>query len=265
MKSIAAGTALLACTGLFLVLGYVIDNGIPGLSLNLFTQLPKPAGEPGGGLKNAILGTITLVTIASFIGIPLGVLGGIFLSEYPESKLGFPIRFSSDVLSGIPSIVIGAFAYAAFVLPFGHYSALAGGAALAVMMIPTVIRVTDEMMRLVPNGMREASVGLGASRLQTTIRVILPAARKGVVTGVLLAIARIAGETAPLLFTAFGNPNIPKSLKEPTSALTLVIYTYATSSSNDWIQIAWSGALVLVLLILAINLVARFATRSKYA
>jgi len=265
MASLAAITSTVACVGLFLVLGYVIKNGWHGLNLDLFTQLPKPAGTPGGGLKNAIVGTIVLVAIAGCIGVPLGVFGGIFLSEYPESKLSFPIRFASDVLSGIPSVVIGLFAYAAFVLPFKHFSALAGGAALGLMMIPTVIRVTDEMMRLVPMGLREASVGLGASRMQTTLRVILPAARKGVITGILLAIARVAGETAPLLFTAFGNNNIPTSLKEPISSLTLKIYEYAGSPADDWVQQAWSGALVLVLLISVLSLSARLATRNKYA
>lgn len=265
MKGIAAATALIACIGLFLVLGYVVKNGAPGLNLDLFTQLPKPAGVPGGGLKSAILGTLTLVGIAGIIGIPIGVLGGVFLSEYPESKFVFPIRFASDVLSGIPSIVIGLFAYAAFVLPFKHFSALAGGAALGVMMLPTVIRVTDEMMRLVPAGMREASVGLGASRFQTAIRVIIPAARKGVITGILLAIARVAGETAPLLFTAFGSNKVTTNLKEPISSLTLKIYEYSSSPADDWIRQAWAGALVLVLLILVLSLAARAATRNKFA
>jgi phosphate transport system permease protein len=262
MRSMASLTAFLACACLFMILGYVILNGAPGLNVNLFTQLPKSG--PGGGLKHAILGTITLVSLASLFGIPIGVFGGVFLSEFPESKFSFPIRFASDVLSGIPSIVIGLFAYAAFVLPFGHFSAYAGGAALGVMMIPTIIRITDEMMRLVPNGVREASVGLGATRMQTTMRVILPAARKGVITGIVLAIARVSGETAPLLFTALGSNHIPKSLSEQISSLTLVIYTYSGSASPDWVQQAWSGALVLVLLILVLSLVARFATRSKY-
>ncbi len=265
MRGIAFIATLIACLGLFMVLEYVVKNGVHGLNLNLFTQLPKPAGEPGGGLKMAIVGTVILIAIAGTIGIPLGILGGIFLSEYPESKFVFPIRFASDVLSGIPSVVIGLFAYAAFVSPFGHFSALAGGAALGIMMIPTVIRVTDEMMRLVPHGMREASVGLGASRMQTTLRVILPAAKKGVITGILLATARAAGETAPLLFTAFGSNLMSTNLKQPISSLTLKIYEYAGSPYPDQVQIAWSGALVLVLLITVISLTARLATRNKFA
>ena len=263
MRSLAGLAAIVACTGLFLVLAFVTKNGLPGLNLNLFTQDPHPAGMPGGGLRPAILGTLMLVAIASTIGIPIGILGGIFLSEYPESKLGFPFRFAADVLNGIPSVVIGLFAYAAFVLPFKQFSALAGGAALGIMMIPTVIRVTDEMMRLVPQGLREASLGLGASRMQTTIRVVLPAAKKGVVTGLLLAIARISGETAPLLFTAFGSQQVTTNVREPVSSLTLKIYEYASSSADDWVAQAWSGALVLVLMILVISILARLATRIR--
>ncbi|MEA2553449.1 MAG: phosphate transport system permease protein pstA [Fimbriimonadaceae bacterium] len=265
MRGVCGVGAVIACTGLFLLLAYVVKNGIHGLNMDLFTKLPKPAGMAGGGLKNAILGTLELVMIASAIGIPIGVLGGIFLSEHPESKLGPPIRFSADVLNGIPSVVIGLFAYAAFVLPFKHFSALAGGAALGIMMIPTVIRVTDEMMRLVPQPIRDASLGLGASRMQTTLRVVLPAAKKGVITGILLAIARVAGETAPLLFTAFGNDQVSTKLTEPVSSLTLKIYTYAQSPYDDWVAQAWAGALLLVIIILVISVTARFATRNKYA
>lgn len=265
MRTVSVLAALVACTGLFLVLAFVAKNGLPGLTLNLFTQDPHPAGMPGGGLRPAILGTLMLVAIASTIGIPIGILGGIFLSEYPESKLCFPFRFAADVLNGIPSVVIGLFAYAAFVLPFKQFSALAGGAALGIMMLPTVIRVTDEMMRLVPQGLREASLGLGASRMQTTLKVVLPAAKKGVVTGLLLAVARISGETAPLLFTAFGSQQVTTSVREPVSSLTLKIYEYASSSADDWVAQAWSGALVLVLMILVISVLARLATRSKLA
>ena len=265
MRTVSGLAAVVACTGLFLVLAYVAKNGVAGLNLNLFTQDPHPQGMPGGGLRPAILGTLMLVAIASTIGIPIGILGGIFLSEYPESKLGFPFRFAADVLNGIPSVVIGMFAYAAFVLPFKQFSALAGGAALGIMMIPTVIRVTDEMMRLVPQGLREASLGLGASRMQTTLRVVLPAAKKGVVTGLLLAIARISGETAPLLFTAFGSNQVNTNVREPVSSLTLKIYEYASSSADDWVAQAWSGALVLVLMILVISILARVATRNRMA
>lgn len=265
MRLVTGGAALVACTGLFLLFAYVVKNGAHGLTVNLFTELPRPPGIPGGGLKNAILGTLQLISIASVIGIPLGVLGGMFLSEYPESKLGFPIRFAADVLNGTPSVVIGLFAYAVFVLPFKHFSALAGGAALGIMMIPMVVRVTDEMMRLVPVGMREASMGLGATKMQTTLKIVLPGASKGVITGILLAVARVAGETAPLLFTAFGSQSVNKSLKEPVSSLTLKIYEYAGSPFEDWVQQAWAGALVLLMMILVINLAARFATRSKLA
>jgi len=265
MRGVAGLTALVACIVLFLVLGFVVKEGLPGLNLDLFTQLPKPPGEPGGGLKMAIVGTLILISIAGVIGIPIGVLGGVFLSEYPESKFVFPIRFAADVLSGIPSVVIGLFAYAAFVVPVKHFSALAGGAALGIMMIPTIIRVTDEMMRLVPHGMREASVGLGATRMQTTLRVILPGARKGVMTGILLSVARVAGETAPLLFTAFGTNQFSTNLKLPISSLTMKIYEYAGSAYKEQLQQAWSGALVLVLIILVLSLTARLATRNKFA
>jgi phosphate transport system permease protein len=264
MRALCALTSVMACTGLFLLLAYVTKNGVHGVNVALFTQDPRPADMAGGGLRPAILGTMTVVALACLIGIPVGVMGGIYLSEYPESRLGSPMRFAADVLNGIPSVVIGMFAYAAFVLPVKHFSAIAGGAALGIMMIPTVIRVTDEMMRLVPSGIREASLGLGASRMQTTLKVILPAARKGVVIGILLAIARVSGETAPLLFTAFGSDHVTTNLREPISTLTLKIFQYAQSAQDNWISQAWAGAFVLLLMIFVISLAARLATRNKF-
>jgi phosphate transport system permease protein len=265
MQSVAIASGLAVCVVLGLLLGYVVLKGIHGLNLDLFTHLPKPAGMGGGGLKNAIVGTLELVAIASIIGIPVGLIGGIFISEYKESKFAAAIRFGADVLNGVPSVVVGLFAYSAFVLPFKHFSALAGGGALAVIMIPTIVRITEEMLRLVPEHFREASLGLGAGRTQTILKIVVPSAKKGIITGVMLAIARVAGETAPLLFTAFGSEQLVVKPTEPISSLTLKIYNYAQSPYEDWVQQAWAGALVLLLMIVAISLAARLLTRPKLA
>lgn len=264
MGLLLALCTILACVVLGLLFYYVGSQGMKEFKLTLFTQLPYPPGEPGGGVKNAIVGTLVLVAVASAIGIPIGVAGGIFLSEFGQSRFGGVIRFCADVLSGIPSVVIGMFAYAMFVLPFGHFSAAAGGAALGIMMIPTIGRTTEEMLRLVPTGFRDASLGLGGTRVRTVFSVVLPAARAGVVTGIMVAVARVAGETAPLLFTAFGSDVLSTRLNEPISAMTLRIYQYAVSPYQDWIDKAWSSALVLVLFVLVVSLIARLATRSRY-
>ncbi|MGC8668906.1 MAG: phosphate ABC transporter permease subunit PstC [Chthonomonadales bacterium] len=257
--------AFTACLVLGLLLGYVITQGGHALRLTLFTQLPAPPGEPGGGMKNGIVGTGVLVGIAAVISIPVGLLGGVFLAEFRTRRIGAAIRFCADVLNGIPSVVIGMFAYTAFVLPVKHFSAAAGGAALGIMMIPTILRTTEQMMLLVPGALREASLGLGATRLRTTLSVVLPAARAGIVTGAMLAVARVAGETAPLLFTAFGNDEASVKLTEPISSMTMMIYRYATSAYPDWIAQAWAGALVLVGLVLVVSILARVATRNRYA
>lgn len=263
--SVLGVCAFAACLVLGLLLGYVVAQGGRALHLSLFTQLPAPPGEPGGGMKNGLIGTGVLVGIAAAISIPVGLLGGVFLAEFRTRRIGAAIRFCADVLNGIPSVVIGMFAYTAFVLPVKHFSAAAGGAALGIMMIPTILRTTEQMMLLVPGALREASLGLGATRLRTTVSVVLPAARAGIVTGTMLALARVAGETAPLLFTAFGNDQATAKLSEPISSMTMMIYRYATSAYPDWIAQAWAGALVLVALVLLVSMLARVATRNRYA
>jgi phosphate transport system permease protein len=264
MRVLLAGTTALASLVLSLLFYYVGSQGMKAFKLTLFTQLPVPPGEPGGGVKNAIVGTLVLVGLASAIGIPIGIGGAVYLSEFGRTRLGGLVRFCADVLSGIPSVVIGMFAYAMFVLPFGHFSAASGGAALGVMMIPTITRTTEEMLRLVPVGFREASLALGGSRWRTALSVVLPAARAGVVTGIMVAVARVAGETAPLLFTAFGSDVLSMKLTEPISAMTLRIYQYAVSPYQDWIDQAWATALVLMLIVFVVSLIARVASRSRY-
>lgn len=263
MKAVLATCATFGVFILFALMIYLIQKGIPGLNSDLFTKLPTDPTDIHSGIKNAIVGTLVLMVIASLIGIPVGLLGGVWVSEYGKGRVRGFIRFCSEVLSGIPSVVVGLFAYGAFVLPFG-FSAWSGGVALAVMMIPTVIRTSEEMMRLIPKEIREASLGLGASRFQTILYVVIPAARNGIITGVILAIARVAGETAPLLFTAFGNPGMSTSPTKPIESLTLIIYQYATSPYDVWVKQAWAGSLVLMLMILIISLLAKFATRTKY-
>ena len=265
MHGVLCGAALFACVMLGAVLMYVALQGVRGLSINLFTQLPRPAGVPGGGLKNAIWGTVEMVAIAGAIGIPIGLMAGIFVAEFGRNRLGGAMRFAADVLNGIPSVVVGLFAYAAFVLPFKHFSGWAGAGALAIMMIPTIMRTTEEMLKLVPSEFRAAALALGASKVYTVRTVILPAARSGILTGIMLAIARVAGETAPLLFTAFGSDQLATSPSEPTSSLTMKIYYYATSPFDDWVSQAWAGALILVMFILALSLLARFSRRRSFA
>ncbi len=257
MRWVFTACGLLACFALGAVLYHVTSHGVPGLNLQLFTELPKPAGEEGGGLKHAILGTVELVAIAGMFGIPAGLMAGIYVAEFSRGRLGGIVRFAADVLNGVPSVVIGLFAYAAFVLPFRHFSAWAGGMALAVIMIPTVARTTEDMLRLVPDSYREAALGLGASKAQMIRTVVFPAAKAGIVTGVMLGIARIAGETAPLIFTAFGSNQWKLAPSEPVSSLTMKIYDYATSSYDNWINQAWSGALVLLIFVLVLSLIAR--------
>ncbi|HLK16785.1 MAG TPA: phosphate ABC transporter permease subunit PstC [Fimbriimonadaceae bacterium] len=265
MQVVLCGAATFACVMLGAVLAYVAIQGVRGLSLNLFTQLPRPPGVLGGGLKNAILGTVELVAIAGAIGIPIGLMGGIYVAEFGRNRFGAGIRFAADVLNGIPSVVIGLFGYAAFVLPFHHFSGWAGAGALAIMMIPTVLRTTEEMLKLVPNEFRAAAFALGAGKAYTVRTVILPAARSGILTGIMLATARIAGETAPLLFTAFGNDEFVSNPSEPTSTLTMKIFSYAQSAYDDQVGQAWAGALILVLLILGLSLLARFSRRRTLA
>lgn len=266
MYAVFSACAGVACLLLVMLLMYVSSKGLRALSpaffLNDATRGPDDATT---GFKNGIVGTLLLVGIGGSMGIPIGVLGGIFLSEFGPGRFGGIVRFAADVLSGIPSVVIGMFAYAVFVLPVGHFSAAAGGAALAIMMIPIIMRTTEEMLRLVPVSLREGSLGLGATRARTIMSVVLPAARGGIVTGILLALARIAGETAPLLFTAFGNSYVSTKLGEPVSSMTMMIYQYATSPSRIWIDLSWAGAFVLLMLVLVLSVIARLATRTRYA
>jgi len=264
MYGVLALCAFVACAALGCLLYFVVKQGWHALNPNFFTQPPKSPDDPTGGMLNGMVGTGILVLIAGLIGIPIGILGGIYLAEYRTSKLVPYIRFSADVLNGVPSIVMGMFGYALFVLPFKHFSAWAGGATLGIMMIPTVIRTTEEMLRLVPASLREASLGLGATRLTTIMRIVLPAASSGIVTGIMLGIARIAGETAPLLFTAFGNDMVARNPSEPISSMTLEIYNnYSYGGPAE--SRAWAGALVLLMFVLAVSILARVATRRKYA
>lgn len=248
---------------LLLVVGYAAQQGIPALHLSLFTKLPGSPVDPDTGLKNAIVGTGLIMLIASAVGVPLGILGGIYVSEFSKGRVRGLIRFCSEVLSGIPSVVIGIFAYGVFVLPFKQFSAWSAGLALAVMMVPTVIRTAEEMMRLVPKGLREASLGLGVGRMQTILFVVIPAARQGILSGVMLAIARAAGETAPLLFTAFGSTAMVTSPSGAIGSLTLSIYTYALSGYEVWIRQAWAASILLIGFIFVLSLVTRYATRPR--
>jgi phosphate transport system permease protein len=249
---------------LFLIFFYTLSQGITALNLDFFTQMPKPVGETGGGMANALVGTGILIGLGSLLGLPVGIFSGIYLAEYGDNPFGNAVRFMSDVLSGVPSIVVGVVAYTLVVLPMKHFSALAGGVALGLLMIPMVTRTTEEMIRLVPNTTREAAFALGVPRWKTTLRVILPTALKGITTGVLLSIARAAGETAPLLFTALGNRFWSTSLNQPIASLTVFIYDYARAPFEDWNRQAWAAAFVLIALIFILNIVFRIVTRSKY-
>lgn len=256
--------AALATLPLLLILAHLVREGASALSPGFFTHMPRPVGEAGGGMANAIVGTLTLIGIASVIGLPIGIGAGLFLAEKQTTPLAHAVRFLSDVLNGLPSIVIGIFAWEFLVRPAGHFSALAGGVALGSMMIPLVTRTTEEMLKVVPLSLREAALALGYPRWRTSISVVLRTARAGIATGALVAIARIAGETAPLLFTAFGNQFWSTALREPIAALPLQIFTYAISPYDEWHRQAWAGALVLIAIVLVISLAARFATRSRF-
>ena len=247
---------------LFFVLAYLVSKGFSSLNLAFFTHLPKPVGEAGGGMANAIVGTFELIGLASLMGVPIGIGAGLYLNEY-GGLLSTPARFAADVLIGMPSIVVGIFAYAVVVRPMGGFSALAGGFALGIIMIPLVTRTTEEMVRLVPNELREAALALGVTRWRTTVSVVVRTATAGIATGVILAMARVAGETAPLLFTAFGNRLWARGLREPIASLTVQVYTYAISPFADWQRQAWAGALVLTAIVLALELGVRWITRGR--
>jgi phosphate transport system permease protein len=265
MQIITCVCALLVIAPLGLVFYHLLKSGFGSVNWDFFTQLPKPVGESGGGMANAIVGTFELLALAALMGVPVGVLGGIYLSEYGSSRLNWWIRLCADVLNGVPSIIWGMLVYALVVLPMHSYSAWAGGVALAMMMIPLIMRTTEEVLLLVPGGFREAALALGIARWRTSLQIVVRTALKGIVTGVLLALARVGGETAPLLFTALGNRFWNHRLSDPIAALPLQIFTSANSPYKDWHRQAWAGALVLLLLIAIINVGVRFLTRDRFS
>jgi phosphate transport system permease protein len=250
-----------ALVPLLLILGFVVTQGAQALSPAFFTHMPKPVGETGGGLANAMVGTLILSALASAFGVPVGVLSGLYASEYRGTRLAAAMRFAADTLNGVPSIVIGVFVYGVAVLPFGRFSALAGGVALALVMVPIVMRTTEELAALVPDALREGALALGATRARAVFTVVLPAALPGVMSGIMLAVARVAGETAPLLFTSLGNQFFTTDVRQPMASLTVQVFTYAISPYADWQRQAWGGALVLIAFVFAASVVARLATR----
>jgi phosphate transport system permease protein len=254
------GAVLLALVPLAFVLFYVIQQGLSSISWAFFTRMPVPAGESGGGMANGIVGTLMVTGLGALFAIPVGVIAGVYAAEYRGTRLAAGVRFAADTLNGVPSIVIGVFAYGVAVLPFHHFSALAGGFALGVMMLPLVMRTTEELLLLVPPSLREGALALGATRARAVLTVVVPAALPGIVTGVLLALARVAGETAPLLFTSLNNAYFSSDPRQPISTLTVQVYTYATSPYPDWHRQAWAGALVLVTMVLTCSVLARVAT-----
>jgi phosphate transport system permease protein len=257
MLTMTGVCAFVAVSVLFFILGYLVYHGGTSINWNFFTKLPRPVGETGGGMANAIVGSAKLLLLASLLGVPIGFLGAIYLAEFSGSKVAFVVRYAADLLNGVPSIVIGIFAYSLVVLPFKHFSTLAGGFALGLMMITVTLRSTEQFLLAVPRALREAAMALGASKWKTIATVIVPAAYRGILTAVLLAFARVAGETAPLLFTALGNQYWSVGWKQPTASLPVMIFTYAVSPYEDWHRQAWAAGLVLLGLVLVINIVAR--------
>jgi phosphate transport system permease protein len=263
MTTLTAACAFVAVTILLLILGYIAMRGLTSISLQFLMSEPKPIGE-GGGIGNAILGSLILLGLSSLIGLPLGITAGIYLAEFGDGWFGSIVRFVTDTLTGVPSIVVGVFVYTIIVLPQKQFSAWAGGVALALIMIPIVTRTTEEMIRLVPTSLREGALALGAPQWRVTLGVVLPAAASGIATGAMLAIARVSGETAPLLFTAFGSRFYNYYLDQPMASLTVQIYNYAISPYDEWHSMAWAATLVLMTLILVINIAVRFFTRKKF-
>jgi|WetSurMetagenome_2_1015567.scaffolds.fasta_scaffold211108_1 phosphate transport system permease protein len=264
MLTLSVASALIAILPLIYIFFYTASAGISSLNLDFFTQLPKPVGEEGGGIANAIVGSIEIVGIGAVFGIPIGLLAGIYVAEYSNSYFANLVKFVTDVLSGIPSIIIGIFAYGVIVLHTKSFSALAGGFALGILMIPTITRITEEMLKLIPLSLREASLALGISRWKTTLKIVLRTASGGIITGILLAIARAAGETAPLLFTSFGNSFWSESVSSPTASLPVQIFNYAISPYEEWHKKAWAGAFVLIALVFIVSLIIRIFTRNKF-
>lgn len=260
-EALCAIAVILALLPLALILFYVIKQGFSALNWAFLTQTPKPVGEAGGGMANAIVGTLILIGIAALFAVPLGCLCGVHLAEYPRTRFSSIVRFAADVLNGVPSIVIGIFAYGILVYPVKRFSAIAGGVALGLLMIPVVVRTTEELLLLVPPGLREGALALGATRSRAVFTVIVPAALPGILTGILVATARVAGETAPLLFTAFNNSYWSTNVAQPIASLTVQVFTYAISPYDDWHRQAWAGAFLLVLMILTLSIAARLAVR----
>ena len=252
-----ATSTLILLIPLILILYYIVSNGINVINLDFLTSLPKPPGVLGGGISNAIVGSGLLIGIAGALSIPFGVALGLFLNEFSETRLASAVRICIEILQGIPSIVIGIIAYLWIVVPLGGFSAFSGGIALAMMMLPMVVRATEETLKLIPHSLKEASLGLGVPYYRTMIKIIVPAGANGILTGVLLGVARVAGETAPLLFTAFGNPFMTVNITQPVNSLPLIIYNFATSPYSDWQQVAWGASLVLIIFVLGLSLLAR--------
>jgi phosphate transport system permease protein len=252
---------VLALVPLALVFFYVLKQGFSSLNWAFFTQMPKPVGETGGGMANAMVGTLILIGLASVVAVPVGLIAGVYVSEYAGGRFAAAVRFTADVLNGVPSIVVGIFAYGLAVLPVHRFSALAGGLALGFMMIPIITRTTEELLNLVPSSLREGALALGATRARAAFGVMVPAALPGIMTGILVALARIAGETAPLLFTSFNNRFFTARLDQPIASLTVQVYTYAISPYDDWHRQAWAGALVLVAFVFVFSVLARLVTR----
>ena len=260
-----AGSVLLALIPLAFVLFFVVSQGIQSLNVAFFTHMPAPVGELGGGMANSIVGTLILVGLGALFAVPIGIMSGVYMSEYAGTRFASLVRFAADTLNGVPSIVIGVFVYGIAVLPFKQFSALAGGLALGVMMIPIIARTTEELLLLVPGTMREGALALGTTHARAVFTVVVPAALPGIITGLVLAIARIAGETAPLLFTSLNNGFFSTTLTRPISSLTVQVYNYANSPYQDWHRQAWAGALVLVVIVLTCSVLARFATRRLHS
>jgi phosphate transport system permease protein len=255
--------ALLAVSVFVFILGYLLFHGGRSINWAFFTQLPKPVGEPGGGIANAIVGSAAIILIATMIGVPIGFLGALYLVEYGHPKFNFVVRYATDLLNGVPSIVMGIFAYGIVVMHSRHFSAWAGGFALGIMMIPTALRSTEEFLRMVPRELREAAYALGAPQWKVILTVVIPVAMRGILTGIMLSVARIAGETAPLLFTSFGNRFWARGLNEPIASLPVMIYTYAVGPYDDWHRQAWAAGLILLLGVLLINIIVRVFLRPR--
>ncbi|MGH9733971.1 MAG: phosphate ABC transporter permease PstA [Candidatus Acidiferrales bacterium] len=265
MLGLTAAFAVATVSVLFFILGYLVYHGGKNVNWNFFTRLPKPVGEPGGGMANAIVGTAKLMFVAVLLGAPVGVLSGVYLSEFGGKTLSFFVRYTADLLNGVPSIVIGIFAYAIIVLPARHFSTLAGGFALGIMMIPIILRGTEEFLKAVPNTLREGGMALGVSKCRTVLTLVVPAAGSGIIAAVMLALARIAGETAPLLFTAFSNRYWSPGFNEPIASLPVMIYTYAIGPYPEWHEQAWTAGLVLLGSVVVLNVATRLVFARKIA